>query len=57
MLLKNAYLRPGTFFTTRCYHCGATVSISSENQKIMLKIEKIKEEFDEEDDGIVNLTL
>jgi hypothetical protein len=57
MLFKNAYFRPGTFFTTRCYHCGSIVTIQSENLNIKLILERVKEEFDEEDEDIVNLSI
>lgn len=57
MLFKNAYFRPGTFFTTRCYWCGSIVSIFSENQILNLKLEKNLEEFNNEDDNIISLSL
>jgi hypothetical protein len=59
MLLKNAYLRPGTYFTTKCYHCGTEVTIQSDNGQIMLRVDKIPEEYlsDDDENDIVTLRL
>lgn len=59
MILKGAYLRPGSYFTMRCYHCGVISSVRSENGQIQLKVEKIPEEYSTEDDesDIVTLRL
>lgn len=59
MLMKNAYLRPGSYLTTKCYHCGAMVTIESEQGNIKLKCQPV-DKFDltdDEDDGIINLHL
>lgn len=59
MLMKNVYLRPGSYLTTKCYHCGSMVSVESEQGNIKLKCEPV-DKFnltDEEDDGIINLHL
>lgn len=59
MMLKNAYLRPGSYFTMRCYHCGVISSIVSENGQVVLKVLKIPEEYstDDDDSDIVTLRL
>lgn len=59
MLLKNANLRPGTYFTTACYHCGTITEVTSEPGKISLRIIKIPDEYltDDEDSSIVSLSL
>lgn len=59
MLLKNAHLRPGTYFTTACYHCGTITTVRAEPGKIELTIDKIPDEYltDDEDSGIVSLSL
>lgn len=58
MLFKNAYFRPGSFLTCRCYHCGSMISLKSENNQILLKIEKVQDDFDEDDENqVVSLSL
>lgn len=59
MLLKNANLRPGSYFTTRCYHCGTISTITSEAGRIQLRVDKVPDEYltDEDDNGIVSLRL
>lgn len=56
-LFKNAYFRPGTIFTTRCYWCGSIISVKSELTVLELRIDKKTEEFDEDDSSIVSLSL
>lgn len=41
MLMKNVYLRPGSFLTIRCFHCGETIDIDSRRGEIMLSIGKV----------------
>jgi hypothetical protein len=59
MLMKNTYLRPGSFLTTRCYYCGDIVSVNSENSRITLKIEKKEDDSlqDDENSSIINIAL
>lgn len=57
--MKNVYLRPGSYLTTKCYYCGSTVSVESGPGKIELKYESV-DKFnltDDEDNDIVNLHL
>ncbi len=35
-LSKNTYLRPGSFLTIKCFHCGMSVSLSSEPRQIKI---------------------
>ncbi len=58
ILMKNVYLRPGSFLTTKCYWCGASVEVISEQNRIILKPIVDKSDLtDEDDDGIVNLSI
>lgn len=60
MLMKNTYLRPGSFLTTKCYYCGETVTIISENGRLIIKQEGRDREADLTDDdesAIINLHL
>lgn len=59
MLLKNAYLRPGSYFTLNCYYCGVTVGVNAQPGKVELKIIKIPDDYltdDDESDIIIMKT-
>lgn len=54
MLLKNAYLRIGSYLTIRCYHCGALVILRAEEAKITLRlVEDPRKQPEDEDDPII----
>lgn len=54
MLLKNVYLRIGSFLTMRCFNCGEPVEISSESTRIIVKmLSKPVELTDEDDDDTI----
>lgn len=36
-LAKNTYLRPGSFLTIKCFHCGMSLAIESEPRNIKIK--------------------
>jgi len=36
MMMKNAYLRPGSFCTNKCFNCGSLIEIRSEPNRITL---------------------
>lgn len=58
MMLKDANLRPGSFFTMRCYHCGTISTVYSDNGQIRLRIDKLPEGFtDDEDSDMVTIAL
>jgi phage FluMu protein Com len=60
MLMKNTYLRPGSYLTIRCYYCGEIISVVSENGRLVIKNDDHKCEGDlhsEEDSGIINLSI
>lgn len=38
MLMKNTYLRPGSFLTVRCFHCGVIVDVHADQGTIKMKI-------------------
>lgn len=59
MLMKNTYLRPGSFLTIRCFHCGMIIEVVSEQGEIQLSIKNAetivdkpveKSEVDEDDE-------
>lgn len=35
-LFKNAYLRAGSFLTTKCFHCGDQISVKSEVGRLVI---------------------
>ena len=37
-LFKNAYLRPGSFLTIKCFHCGISIEASAESGRLVLKL-------------------
>jgi len=58
LLLKDVFLKAGSYLTVKCYHCGASIKIYSEGIKIKLKlldINRISTDSltDEEDDIII----
>lgn len=58
MLGKNAYLRPGSFLSIKCFHCGASIDIISEVGRLTIKVPRTKPEFTEEDDdGMIFLSI
>jgi len=60
MLMKNTYLRPGSYLTTRCYYCGEIISIVSENGRLVLKNDGHKCDGslqDNEESDIINMHL
>jgi hypothetical protein len=63
MLMKDTYLRPGSYLTTRCYYCGEIINVVSENGRIILSTEghecpKNDSNLPEDDDGdIINMHL
>jgi hypothetical protein len=66
LLLKNAYLRTGTFLTMRCFSCGTTIMINSLQGKIELTVDKLgiidkspdNTGFDDDDeDGIMFISI
>lgn len=53
-LIKDAYLRIGSYLAVKCYHCGVLVEIRAEASNITLKImENPNVLTDDEDSGIV----
>jgi len=58
LLIKNCYLRVGTYLTLKCFHCGNTINVRSEAGRITLSMDKVAEKLtDEEDSGIMFLKL
>lgn len=60
MLMKNAYLRPGSYLTTKCYYCGEIITVISENGRLVIKQEGHDHEAgltDDEENAIINLHL
>ncbi len=64
MLFKNAYLRPGSFLSTKCFYCGSSLTLDSQPGKINIKIvgkvvdNSLDDDLaDDEEDGIVVLSL
>ena len=43
MLAKSLYLRYGSFFTVRCFHCGSTIQVCSTVGTLEITI--LKSEF------------
>lgn len=37
-LLKNAYLRPGSFLTLKCYHCGSAAELFANGPQLVIKV-------------------
>lgn len=60
-LFKNAYLRPGSFLTVKCFHCGKGVEAAADPGRLVLKvIPNPAENVDlttSEDDDIVLLNI
>lgn len=59
LLFKDTYLRPGSFLTTRCYHCGTIITATAEVGKLILRIVKVPDEYltDEDSSAIIGLSL
>lgn len=54
MLMKNTYLRIGSYMTIRCFNCGELVDILSEPNKITLKLQANDRSLtDEDEDDII----
>lgn len=54
-LFRNAYLRPGSFLTCKCFYCGIQILLNAEPGKVILKkltepVEKLPLPDDEDDD-------
>lgn len=50
MLFKNAYLRVGSFLSTKCFHCGNVITAVSELGKISLSYPQVIHNEDLTDD-------
>lgn len=60
LMIKNAYLRPGSFLTLKCFHCGQTVVVNSESGRILLskQIDRSQETLqNDEIDDIVFMSV
>lgn len=58
--MKNTYLRPGSYLTTRCYYCGEIISVVSENGRLVIKNSEHNCEGNlnvDESDDIINMHL
>lgn len=58
-LFKDAYLRPGSRLTIKCFHCGAMVAAKAEAGQLILELLNPPEPevIDDEDDGVVIMNL
>ena len=65
MLMKNTYLRIGSYLTVKCFHCGVMVSINAEQGNIELRLQKTSEDIsvdkssltDDDDDDTIFLSV
>lgn len=57
LMIKNAYLRPGSFLTIKCYNCGGSVEIDVDQGIINLRKTLDKDLQDDLEDDTVFMSV
>lgn len=57
MMMKNTYLRPGSYLTNKCFNCGSMIEVRALPDKVTLKSlsTPIRGLTEDEDDDIIFL--